>query len=403
MEAGPAVAPAPNYGVRYTKGVTYQKWIDNDVTAGVVCPFGPTQLRIGDLDSCTIFKDDEIDRPWEADESESSRNSRSPSHEPVYIQDPGKPGDPPGGTHKKAWSNIDMMKDLFQVTLPFGNDKNAPRLLAHRVVKYDPFECAFEQRQREGQFEDLRAASLAPANSKDIPSNIFMTVIPAWDGIVTKGTMVIAVVRRHTGQAYMHEVTNAIYTHLAPENGLKYIFLKDIRNIDTRSFIQHQLYGPPNGSTFPPPAGAFPNPRHFLHGSAEYHALLGTEIGRMIGRFVLGRYPHGSCKIARISVSLSGLDTAYMKDVDMMFELEPTLLPLALPETPYTSSSEEPEDGNDDGGGGGAPDRGFDPDGQNLRYNRYREAMARKRAAEEQDLENESRVGRTRSGKQRLK
>ncbi|KAJ5727395.1 hypothetical protein N7493_005215 [Penicillium malachiteum] len=113
-----------------------------------------------------------------------------------------------------------MMKDLFQVTLPFGDDKNAPRLPAHRVVKYDPFECAFDGKLRKGQFEDLRAASAA--NSKDSPSNIFMTVIPVWHGIVTKGTIVIAMVRRHPGQAYMHEVTNAIYTHLAPDNELKY-------------------------------------------------------------------------------------------------------------------------------------------------------------------------------------
>ncbi|KAJ6028425.1 hypothetical protein N7540_004001 [Penicillium herquei] len=406
---GPA-APAPKYGVRYTMGVKYRKWIDNDITVGEVCPFGPSQLRISDLQSCTICTDEECGEPYDSDSSSESQ-SRTPESEP--IADPGKPGDPPQGSYKNAWLHIEKMLKAFEVTLPFGADQEAQKdLPAHRVVKYDPFESAIEPRQREGRMEDLRAASMGIANDKDPYSNPFMTVLAAWEGIVTKGTIIISNVKRYPGQAYMHEVTNAIYSHLVPEDELKYIFVKNIRNTDTRGFIQYQIYGNPNGVHFPPTIDdpAFPNPNHFPHGTAEYDALLGTEIGKMIARFVLGRYPHGSCRITKISLALSGEDDAIMKYVDMMFELQQTKEPFGLLVTPYpsTSSSEEPEEGIGNGGGLGGPAPGvaLDPaaqQAQNRLYNRYRETMAIKRDAERQDAENEERYGRTRSGKQRKK
>ncbi|KAJ5720964.1 uncharacterized protein N7483_008898 [Penicillium malachiteum] len=256
-------------------------------------------------------------------------------------------------------------------------------------MKYDPFEASIDPRQREGRMDDLRASTETNIGTKDPFDNPFMNVVTGWDGVVAKGSMVITYVKRHAGEAYMHEVTNAIYTHLVPEDKLKYIFVTNIRNIDTRGFIQHQIYGKPNGTSFPPMEGKFPNPHHFLHGSPEYHGLLGTEIGRMIGRFVLGRYPHGTCKITQISIALLGEHDSLMKEIDMMFQLEPTQEPVGLPVTPYPSSSEEPED------------RAAAQQAQNRLYNRYRETMALKRAAETQDEENKERYGRTRSGKQR--
>ncbi|KAJ5087329.1 hypothetical protein N7456_010945 [Penicillium angulare] len=266
-----------------------------------------------------------------------------------------------------------------------------------------------------------------------------------WVGVLTKGSIVIQYIQHMPGQYYMHEVTNAIYSDLVPENKLQYIFVNEVVNIDTRTFIQEDLYGEEELTW--PQGDDVPNPRRFEYKTPEYHGLLGTDIGRFVARVVLGRYPRGTCKITSISV---GISLQFKKDedaspmIDLMFEIEPTEPPVRLPteleggikvggmpppkkpkwnkpRDPDTvqggngdeseekgSEEKESEDGQSDPAPEGPitwrpkpVDPGVIQAAQNMTYSRNLRDWAETKKVEDERKENEKREGRLRSGTKR--
>ncbi|KAJ5738628.1 hypothetical protein N7493_001783 [Penicillium malachiteum] len=316
-----ALPPVAKYGPRYSRGITYQRWIDFEIMTEA-CPVGPSQLTVNQFHAWKLFRDSDIESPYL--EFIPDIEPRDDSYEVAEDNMPQNlMGTAVGGSHAHALSHLDRMSDTFNVDLP--NRTNFGEFLpAGRFQKFDPAGSLYPPETREGQLENL----LGGKNTGDRES-----LAVSWDGIVSVGSLVINWVRRNHDQPPLHEVTNAIYSHLVPTGELRYIFLHNIVEPDTKNFILDNLYGQSNVFPLPTDPDVDPFFQTFLHGSPAYYALHGTVMGKMIGRFILGRYPRGTCKLSSIAVALSGYRDGLKSDtvIDMMFELTPTGPPNQLP------------------------------------------------------------------------
>ncbi|KAJ5092886.1 hypothetical protein N7456_008747 [Penicillium angulare] len=95
---------------------------------------------------------------------------------------------------------------------------------------------------------------------------------------------------------------------------LRHVFLWAVTNRDTFAFLHGFLYTAERNLAWPSI-----HPRTWDYGSPEYDALLGTRLGRMISYLVLGAWPRGTRRIARIVTNSNDSGViAYMR-----FDIEP--------------------------------------------------------------------------------
>lgn len=94
---------------------------------------------------------------------------------------------------------------------------------------------------------------------------------------------------------------------------LKYVFQCNIINPETMLFVQKSLYVAANGLGWPDD-----RLRVWEEDTAEYQALLGTRLAKGVAYLVLGAFPRGTRRIARI-VTWGG---RYIPYVQMRFDIE---------------------------------------------------------------------------------
>ncbi|KAJ5381288.1 uncharacterized protein N7496_003716 [Penicillium cataractarum] len=108
----------------------------------------------------------------------------------------------------------------------------------------------------------------------------------ACSGIVGPGSLWIEYVESFTDPKdwYISEVLGAAYENKYGFATLKYIFVDNIVETETREFCLTQLLTERNGLCRPPPEN-----KVFVwrYSSAEFRALLGTPIGRVVAGLVL--------------------------------------------------------------------------------------------------------------------
>ncbi|KAJ6031544.1 hypothetical protein N7540_002276 [Penicillium herquei] len=206
--------------------------------------------------------------------------------------------------------------------------------------------------------------------------------VQAWYGIITKGVMIIEYMARNHDEPPISEVTNALYTDLVLEDGLKYVFIHDIQNTHTRDFISKMLFSTDNGMHGPRKAQTYrtksslplslvrgpPARRHdsthfpllspssphataaftlfplqdvgeksfwrYDSNTEEYEGLMGTNIGRMVGYWLLAirALSTWDCTIPTIYIALSGVNTPDKKLIDLLFRVSTTKPAHELPE-----------------------------------------------------------------------
>lgn len=119
-----------------------------------------------------------------------------------------------------------------------------------------------------------------------------------WVGRTGPGTIFIEDVMRASNfpNPQISEISQAVYTRKYDIESLKRVFATDILNTQTANFIKTQLYSPINGLSWPDS-----KERIWEYGTPEYQAFLGTPIGKMVAAIVLGAFPRGTRRIARIA------------------------------------------------------------------------------------------------------
>ncbi|CAI7645651.1 unnamed protein product [Penicillium glandicola] len=118
--------------------------------------------------------------------------------------------------------------------------------------------------------------------------------VHTWEGQIAPGLLIVEEIKRTKG-VFMSEVCQAIYANYFPIDTLKYVYMLDVCNQDTRSFVINELYTESKGLDWPDN-----KPCDWKSGSPEFEALLGTKLGQTVARMVLGAFKRGTRHISRI-------------------------------------------------------------------------------------------------------
>ena len=126
-----------------------------------------------------------------------------------------------------------------------------------------------------------------------------------WRGRVGPGVMLLEDIERprQSHAPHMSQISLALYSRDYPVETLKYVFVSTVINIHTISLIQDQLYTARNNLDWPWKMSIDLGPQYTVaweDGTEEYDALLGTKIGKLVAYIVLGAFPRGTRRIARI-------------------------------------------------------------------------------------------------------
>ncbi|KAJ5698136.1 hypothetical protein N7462_000141 [Penicillium macrosclerotiorum] len=129
---------------------------------------------------------------------------------------------------------------------------------------------------------------------------------------------VLKMERSASATPYMSDLMRAAYMHRHPIESLKHIFFLRVTNKEVRNFIVQYLYTEERGLSVPDYIS-----RVWEYGTSEYLGLLGTRVGRLVGYFVMGSFPYGTHRIARVVTY-----TTLFGFVNMRFDIE--LVPTEL-------------------------------------------------------------------------
>lgn len=119
-----------------------------------------------------------------------------------------------------------------------------------------------------------------------------------WGGRIGPGVVYIHDMLRLKGSGgpYASEITKAVYEKRYPIDTLKHVYMVDVRdNPEATDFIKNKLYSATNGISWPDT-----KPRSWEHGTPEYQALLGTQLGKTVVYLVLGGFVRGTREITRV-------------------------------------------------------------------------------------------------------
>jgi hypothetical protein len=100
--------------------------------------------------------------------------------------------------------------------------------------------------------------------------------------------------RNNMGGFFVSEVLKAVYEEYFVLESLKTVLVVD-STVETKEFVKNQLY-PMKGLRWPDGGVQ----RSWVNGKPEFEALLGTKVGRVVARLVLGAFERGSKRIYNI-------------------------------------------------------------------------------------------------------
>lgn len=120
--------------------------------------------------------------------------------------------------------------------------------------------------------------------------------IHVWEGQVAPGVLIVEEIKKTPG-FFMSEVCQAIYQNHFPIDTLKYVYMIDVCNTDTRSFVRNELYTEFNGLTL-----SDDQIHDWVSGTPEFEALLGTKLGQTVAHLILGAFKRGTRRISRIRI-----------------------------------------------------------------------------------------------------
>lgn len=143
-----------------------------------------------------------------------------------------------------------------------------------------------------------------------------------WVGRTGPNVLFIEIVNRMPGstEPQSSEIAKAVFENDFNISGLRYVFVVDVVNEQTKHFAETQLYTK-DGKGFVIRDTAL---RTWEYGTPQYRSLLGTRIGKMVAYLVLGAFQRGTRRIARIVTWYAGYEGPCMGDLQIRFDLEET-------------------------------------------------------------------------------
>jgi hypothetical protein len=132
----------------------------------------------------------------------------------------------------------------------------------------------------------------------------------SWNGYIGPGVIMLDNIIRDEGAPQISDVSLAFYRAHHPVETLRHVVVGTVMNACTFPLVE-SLYSDIERSKY--------WWRSWEHGTAEYKALLGTRIGKIVCYIVLGAFPRGTRRISRIHTTFYwNLGAAHMH-----FEIAP--------------------------------------------------------------------------------
>ncbi|KAJ5783315.1 uncharacterized protein N7518_008992 [Penicillium psychrosexuale] len=200
-----------------------------------------------------------------------------------WIESP--ESDPPGETCPILPSKL-KFKDL----------KKCKKLeIDIQMHPYLPIQIEYEFEQHGIMGPTGGAWDMVSIEEPDAPRDPEYPHVHTWKGQIAPGVLMIEEIKKIPG-FFMSEVCQAIYQNYFPIDSLKYVYMIDVCNKDTRSFVMDELYTEANGYTWEK------DTINCIPGTPEFEALLGTKLGRTVAHLVLGAFKRGTRRISQIKV-----------------------------------------------------------------------------------------------------
>ncbi|KAJ5273565.1 hypothetical protein N7478_008690 [Penicillium angulare] len=160
----------------------------------------------------------------------------------------------------------------------------------------------------------------------------YRITINGWAGLVADTLIDLEAVISEGSRFFTSDKSNCLYDMVAFRNDLEYVFVDNIMNEDTTEFFTDHLFVEANGLAYPQnPGGIFMTRFYHSEDPDSYHGLLGTELGKLVGATVLGRWPRGTHHISYIAVSMENFplgppgEQGSITVPYMLFAIEPIL------------------------------------------------------------------------------
>jgi hypothetical protein len=124
---------------------------------------------------------------------------------------------------------------------------------------------------------------------KSPPNQPYM--VSWWTGRTAESVVFLEDLNRPKGSQcpFISEITKAVYEKDFNIETLRYVFVADVANAETRGFIIGVLW--PSTSEYP---------RVMESNTTEFQVLLGTPIGKIVAHLVLNSFARGTRRIARV-------------------------------------------------------------------------------------------------------
>lgn len=163
-----------------------------------------------------------------------------------------------------------------------------------------------------------------------------------WVGMTAPGVIIMQNIARDQAEAtdeppgteppnaHSSEIALAFYLRDHPIESLQNVFVTIIMNSQTRDYLEKHLYSDflsRDEKDWNSYSSVHECPMHIQaweHGSEEFEALMGTRIGRTVAYLVLGGFPRGTRRIARIFVYITNV---WYYRFDFRFDIEPISSP----------------------------------------------------------------------------
>lgn len=135
----------------------------------------------------------------------------------------------------------------------------------------------------------------------------------SWEGVIAPGKMIVEFIQRDNW-VFASEQIQAVYEHFYEAEPLRTIFFLAIVNQDTKDVLNAM------GKDWADSGGDWREERVLRYGEEDYHRVLGTKLGKVVGYFVLGAYGAGTKRITEIGIDYEGGAVRYW---NLRFEIRP--------------------------------------------------------------------------------
>jgi hypothetical protein len=123
--------------------------------------------------------------------------------------------------------------------------------------------------------------------------------VSTYEHYIVRGAIIAANIERREGP-YWNDIALALYKYGAPINTLRHVFMLHVKNDETLPLVGKVFYKQRGLSGGPKDRSMTPTIQTWRRRTEDFRCILGTQLGRAVGRLVLAAWPAGTHQVSEI-------------------------------------------------------------------------------------------------------